>query len=1189
MNTCFKKFFHFQFTLIVSLLLWSDLLVSQEAQLIFQNGHSTDITAVAAANNEIASVDASGILLIWDANTRMIKSRAFIGNHPFAHLSQQKLSFEFDNKSVLFNTNKFLDFKYQTDYEHVKLFSFAKDSLLLKIPKEADVLYGDSVSFIFLNEFLASQNSSAPRLLRQAILMRQTSLTGEKKHLSFNKRITCFAKSPNNNYIAIGFEDGNLMLFDEGLNLIWENKDFEASINSIVFLPNNQYVVYSGKTGIYLESYPKKLMVRNISDGKKEKSESVKSEDAGIRKIVVSSDGKYLAASMGYYLAIWETQHFTIVREIKPSYLVPDVATFSAINDLCFSTKDNELLLVSQKSLLSYDIEQDLFSSNFNHDLSAEMSTQEIGFIDSNSIFLTNRKYGNFDLINLTNLTNAHYAMSYLSRMVSSNSNQTFRPPLMLGGNVFNFDPYNYEVQLWGTPRDEVFENNSNSFFCFDSRQWKLLAKTDPLIWNKEKQLKYRDFQAFDYRNDHLFFTGTIRAVDMNFWTTDLYVIHAKTGKEKMSLTLKYGNPVMFSPDKKYFAIMDDKKNLVVYSAGSLKEVYRENLDYQFVNQPFEFTPENDLVYISIKQIDADFHTKLIKVKMDGLVQDTLWSSLNMVPNTFHVYKNLLAMSFMMDYTVNPKTPEKADADFELNNNIVVFDLHDNRIIHQVSHIDNMVQDILINDKILVFKEYNQNFKIQRLGSNQIINLASEDNEHLFFTDNYYASAKKLVKHIGIKTTNGIFPVGLMDLTYNRPDLVLSALRFADSITIDSYHQAWLRRLKRMGFKEKDLKGELFLPESEIVNKTKLPATTSKTFVELDLSFRDSLHFLDRLFVRINNVPVGGSKGIDVRDLKVKSLTKKITAELAFGENRIQVSCLNQNGMESFKETVIISCTPDIVTKPNLYLITIGMSKHQDSSFNLIYPEKDAYDVSTSFANNWFYGKTLIKSIKNEDVTKENIDLLKLFLDSATINDVVIVFYAGHGVLDQNFDYYLASHNMNFSSPAINGIPYQQLEQLLDGIKPLKKILMIDACHSGEVDKDEMAIAEASNTGKEQGDIKFRNVGAGVQRKESLGLNSTSEMMKELFTDLRKGTGATVISSAGGGEYAMESDQWKNGLFTYCLLNGLQSREADLDGNGQIMLSELQQYVQNQVLELSRGQQKPTSRIENIEMDFRVW
>ena len=96
----------------------------------------------------------------------------------------------------------------------------------------------------------------------------------------------------------------------------------------------------------------------------------------------------------------------------------------------------------------------------------------------------------------------------------------------------------------------------------------------------------------------------------------------------------------------------------------------------------------------------------------------------------------------------------------------------------------------------------------------------------------------------------------------------------------------------------------------------------------------------------------------------------------------------------------------------------------------------------------------------------------------------------------------------------------------------------------------------------------------------------TYELTKALFTDLRKGTGATVISSAGGGEYAMESGEWKNGLFTYTLLKGIETGEADLNNDGEIWLKELQEYVQTQVTELSGGKQQPTSRIENSVPDY---
>jgi hypothetical protein len=68
----------------------------------------------------------------------------------------------------------------------------------------------------------------------------------------------------------------------------------------------------------------------------------------------------------------------------------------------------------------------------------------------------------------------------------------------------------------------------------------------------------------------------------------------------------------------------------------------------------------------------------------------------------------------------------------------------------------------------------------------------------------------------------------------------------------------------------------------------------------------------------------------------------------------------------------------------------------------------------------------------------------------------------------------------------------------------------------------------------------------------------------------------------------MEGDQWKNGLFTYSFLHGLESKEADLNKDGKIMLSELEVYLQDEVSRLSNGKQRPTSRIENLQMDFRI-
>ena len=95
--------------------------------------------------------------------------------------------------------------------------------------------------------------------------------------------------------------------------------------------------------------------------------------------------------------------------------------------------------------------------------------------------------------------------------------------------------------------------------------------------------------------------------------------------------------------------------------------------------------------------------------------------------------------------------------------------------------------------------------------------------------------------------------------------------------------------------------------------------------------------------------------------------------------------------------------------------------------------------------------------------------------------------------------------------------------------------------------------------------------------------------MKNLFNDVTKGTGTTVISAAGGYEFALESDDWNNGVFTYAVLQGLSTGKADLDGDGNVQVSELKNYVTLQVVELTKGKQHPTTRSENAVNDYILY
>lgn len=452
--------------------------------------------------------------------------------------------------------------------------------------------------------------------------------------------------------------------------------------------------------------------------------------------------------------------------------------------------------------------------------------------------------------------------------------------------------------------------------------------------------------------------------------------------------------------------------------------------------------------------------------------------------------------------------------------------------------------------------------------------------------DNYYMTSKGGASGVVFRKGKKLFPFEQFDLHFNRPDIILERLGYASQELIDAYKRSYLKRLKKTGFNEEDLKLDFHMPELYVINREDMGLESETGEIDLEIEASDSKYSLDRINIWINDVPIYGTNGIPLKSQKKNTYKKKIPVELLAGNNKIQVSVLNANGVESLRETINLSYRTEDV-KPNLYLISIGASRYQQSAYNLTYASKDAKDIVSTFESSPAFGEVNTKTLVDEDVTKSNILALRSFVEQAGIHDVVMVFVAGHGLLDKNFDYYFATHDIDFDEPEGRGVEYSQLEGLLDGIKALKKILIMDTCHSGEVDKDEVEEDKTENT--ESGAIVFRAVGTGIKKKEGMGAHNTSELMKELFTDLRRGTGATVISSAGGAEYAMESAEWKNGLFTYCLLSSLKEQHSDLDNNGNVHLSELQEYVTGTVKQLSQGKQVPTCRMENLSLDYHVW
>ncbi|WP_066759692.1 caspase family protein [Crocinitomix algicola] len=453
-------------------------------------------------------------------------------------------------------------------------------------------------------------------------------------------------------------------------------------------------------------------------------------------------------------------------------------------------------------------------------------------------------------------------------------------------------------------------------------------------------------------------------------------------------------------------------------------------------------------------------------------------------------------------------------------------------------------------------------------------------NEFMIYTpDNYYFASRKATNAVGFRVGEKVVPFEQYDVFLNRPDIVASRIGKSHPQLIKAYYYLFKKRLRKLNLNEDEIELNYELPQLE--NETEYALVTDADSQVVWIKAWDNHSFIQSILVEVNGVPIYGRGGMKV-DHQIKSFRKELTIPLVEGENRILISCRNSNGVESLYEQLDIYRTKT-EKKHNLYIVSIGVSEYEDDRFNLKYPKKDATDVLTTFATsknhfNHIYTKLLVDKEVDDSVFFD----LASFFESCTHEDMVIVFLAGHGVLNADYDYFFATHKMDFDSPEKEGISYQMITGLMEKIKAYKKVLIMDTCHSGELDKDELEVGPAPEV--ESGTLKFRSSGAGVRIKEGIGTQSLAKLTEDLFADVRKGSGATIISSAGGAEYAMESDEWQGGLFTYVLLKRLQNAKSD-----RVYLSELREYMYREVSRISDGKQIPTAREENILRDYIIF
>ncbi len=444
----------------------------------------------------------------------------------------------------------------------------------------------------------------------------------------------------------------------------------------------------------------------------------------------------------------------------------------------------------------------------------------------------------------------------------------------------------------------------------------------------------------------------------------------------------------------------------------------------------------------------------------------------------------------------------------------------------------------------------------------------------MFTSDGYWDGSRNSGNLVAMVKGMEGFAIDQFAVKNNRPDIIMKRMGLGTPELIDHYHKLYLRRLRRLGLTEDMLSDDLHVPETAITESTQEGRS-----MNLKISLKDDKYNLKRYNVYVNDVPLFGAYGKPVAGRSAEIVER---IELSSGMNKIEVSCMNEKGAESYRALTFAEHKEKV--KGDLYYIGFGVSAYRDASLNLKYAHKDALDLEKALSG--MRGKFInvyAKTYVDGQVTVESIKGAKDFLKNAKVDDTFVLFIAGHGMhdTDREATYYYLTANADINNLKGTAADFDLIEDLLQGIAPRQKLFLMDTCESGELDDEtERDYYTAENTG-----IKARAPRAlTLTLKKQRGNRSREYLFQNdryIYNDLLRRSGAIVLSSSKGGEFSFESDKFQNGHFTEEILKAL-SGKGDKNNDGIIDSDELRDFVSENVPKISDNKQHPTVDRDNI-------
>ncbi|WP_433973932.1 caspase, EACC1-associated type [Tunturiibacter lichenicola] len=188
------------------------------------------------------------------------------------------------------------------------------------------------------------------------------------------------------------------------------------------------------------------------------------------------------------------------------------------------------------------------------------------------------------------------------------------------------------------------------------------------------------------------------------------------------------------------------------------------------------------------------------------------------------------------------------------------------------------------------------------------------------------------------------------------------------------------------------------------------------------------------------------------------------------------------------------------------------------------------------------HGPFEVTPLVNATQRQIQMAISRILTSTASTDDLVLIYYSGHGSPDGDGTLHLAASDSLKSDLPVTAVSLEFIVRRMRSSKSERIVLILDCCYSGSVER----------------------------------MFTKGEVSDQVRTGLPKelsGSGMYVLTASTDVQLAEEKEQDQNSLLTKHIISGIADGHADLDDDGVVTMHELLLHVQRSVKH--EGEQEP--------------